>query len=46
MPNKKFVEYARPLIEGEVPAPTLGGLPVFAQLELKTIAPKLPPRKK
>ena len=30
MPNEKFIEYARPLIEGEVKVPTEGGLPKFA----------------
>ena len=28
-PNEKFVEYARPLIEGEVKVPTEGGLPLL-----------------
>src|SRR6476646_5617455 len=31
LPNEKFVEYARPLIEGEVRVPMENGLPVFAQ---------------
>jgi 6-phosphofructokinase 1 len=44
LPNDKFVEYARPLIEGEVKVPMENGLPVFAQLEKKRIATKLPPR--
>ncbi|MBC8097570.1 MAG: 6-phosphofructokinase, partial [Akkermansiaceae bacterium] len=33
MPNEKFVEYARPLIEGEVKVPTEGGLPKYVTLE-------------
>jgi 6-phosphofructokinase 1 len=44
-PNEKFVEYARPLIEGEVRVPTEGGLPQFSVLEKHRIATKLPPRK-
>jgi 6-phosphofructokinase 1 len=32
MPNEKFLEYATPLIEGEVRPPMNGGLPVFAKL--------------
>ena len=43
-PNEKFVEYARPLIEGEVKVPTEGGLPKFAVLEKKRLAQKLPAR--
>jgi len=44
MPNEKFVQYARPLIEGEVKVPTEGGLPKFAVLQNKTLPCKLPPR--
>lgn len=44
MPNEKFVEYARPLIEGEVKVPTEGGLPKFVTLEKVRIEKKLPPR--
>ncbi len=43
-PNEKFVEYARPLIEGEVKVPTQGGLPLFAVLPKRRLACKLPPR--
>jgi 6-phosphofructokinase 1 len=43
-PNEKFVEYARPLIEGEVKVPTSGGLPKFAVLAKKRVAAKLKPR--
>lgn len=44
MPNEKFVEYARPLIEGEVKFPTEGGLPKYAVLEKSKVEKKLPPR--
>jgi len=44
LPNDKFVEYARPLIEGEVKAPTEGGLPKYVTLDKvrleKTLAPR------
>lgn len=44
MPNEKFIEYARPLIEGEVKVPTENGLPRFAVLEKVRLEKKLPPR--
>lgn len=44
LPNEKFIEYARPLIEGEVKVPMEGGLPKFAQFEKVRVAKKLPPR--
>jgi 6-phosphofructokinase 1 len=44
LPNEKFVEYARPLIAGEVQVPTEGGLPKFVSLEKVVIEKKLPPR--
>jgi 6-phosphofructokinase 1 len=44
MPNEKFVEYARPLVEGEVKVPTEGGLPRFAELLKVRVEKKLPPR--
>ena len=44
LPNEKFVEYARPLIEGEVKVPMEGGLPKFVQLEKVRIEKKLAPR--
>jgi 6-phosphofructokinase 1 len=44
MPNQKFIDYARPLIEGEVKVPTSGGLPKFACLQNKQVPCKLPPR--
>jgi 6-phosphofructokinase 1 len=43
-PNEKFVEYARPLIEGEVKVPTEGGLPKFAVFAKRRLPCKLPPR--
>jgi 6-phosphofructokinase 1 len=43
-PNEKFVEYARPLIEGEVKVPAQGGLPLFAVLPKRRLPCKLPPR--
>jgi ATP-dependent phosphofructokinase / diphosphate-dependent phosphofructokinase len=44
MPNEKFVEYARPLIEGEVRAPIEGGLPKYVTLEKSMVEKKLAPR--
>lgn len=44
MPNEKFIEYARPLIEGEVKVPMEGGLPKFVALEKNKLEKKLPPR--
>jgi len=44
LPNEKFVEYARPLIEGEVRAPMEGGLPKYVTLEKVRVEKKLPPR--
>ncbi|MGZ4962236.1 MAG: 6-phosphofructokinase [Limisphaerales bacterium] len=41
LPNEKFVEYARPLIDGEVKVPMENGLPVFAVLDKKRIERKL-----
>lgn len=44
MPNERFAEYARPLIEGEVRGPMDAGLPRYVTLD-KTRVPKvLPPR--
>jgi 6-phosphofructokinase 1 len=45
MPNEKFIQYARPLIIGEVKVPTQGGLPKFAVLQRHRVPQKLPPRK-
>jgi 6-phosphofructokinase 1 len=44
LPNEKFVEYARPLIEGEVKVPIEGGLPRFIVLEKVRVEKKLPPQ--
>ncbi len=44
LPNDKFVEYARPLIEGEVRAPTEGGLPKYVTLEKSRVEKRLAPR--
>jgi 6-phosphofructokinase len=44
LPNEKFVQYARPLIEGEVKFPIEGGLPKFVTLEKARIDKVLPPR--
>ncbi len=43
-PNEKFIEYARPLIEGEVKVPMEGGLPRFAELAKSAVEKKLPAR--
>ena len=44
LPNEKFVEYGRPLIEGEVRFPIEGGLPKYVALEANRVEKKLPPR--
>jgi 6-phosphofructokinase 1 len=44
LPNEKFAEYARPLIEGEVKVPIEGGLPRFVALEKSKVEKKLPAR--
>jgi len=44
LPNEKFVEYARPLIEGEVRLLMEGGLPKFTVLEKNRVDKVLPPR--
>jgi 6-phosphofructokinase 1 len=44
LPNEKFVEYIKPLIEGEVKVPTEGGLPKYVQLEKVAVEKKLAPR--
>jgi len=43
-PNEKFLEYARPLIEGEVKVTIEGGLPRFVELLKARVEKKLPPR--
>ena len=44
LPNEKFIEYARPLIEGEVKFPIEGGLPKYVTLEKAKIEKKLQAR--
>ena len=44
LPNEKFIEYARPLIEGEVKVPTEGGLPKYVELDKVRLEKLLPPR--
>jgi 6-phosphofructokinase 1 len=44
LPNEKFVEYARPLIEGEVRFPVESGLPKYVVLEKSKVERKLPAR--
>ena len=44
LPSEKFVEYARPLIEGEVKFPVENGLPKYVTLEANKVEKKLAPR--
>jgi 6-phosphofructokinase 1 len=44
LPNEKFIEYAAPLVQGELKLPMEGGLPKFAVLEKAPVEKKLPPR--
>lgn len=44
MANEQFIEYAAPLIEGEVVAPMDSGLPKYVVLEGSPVEAKLPPR--
>lgn len=44
LPNEKFIEYAQPLIAGELHVPEDGGLPRFAVLEKVRIEKKLTAR--
>ena len=44
MANEKFIEYAAPLIEGEVRAPMEAGLPKYVVLEASPVEKKLAPR--
>jgi 6-phosphofructokinase len=44
LPNEKFIEYARPLIEGESRPPIDGGLPKYITLEAVPVEKKLFPR--
>jgi 6-phosphofructokinase 1 len=44
LPNEHFIQYARPLIEGELCLPDEGGLPKFVVLEKAHVEKKLPAR--
>src|SRR5438477_4406015 len=44
LPNEKFIEYAHPLIEGELHLPDEGGLPKFVVLAKVPIEKQLTPR--
>jgi ATP-dependent phosphofructokinase / diphosphate-dependent phosphofructokinase len=44
MPNKLFVDYARPLIEGQVEVPVEDGLPKYVTLDKHRVEKLLPPR--
>jgi 6-phosphofructokinase 1 len=44
LPNERFIEYAAPLIEGELKVPTEGGLPKYVTLEKSKVEKKLEPR--
>lgn len=46
LPNQKFIDYARPLIQGQNAVPTEDGLPLFAKLAKFPVAKKLPNRAK
>jgi 6-phosphofructokinase 1 len=44
LPNQKFIDYAAPLIEGEVKVPFENGLPKYVALEKTRVEKKLSPR--
>jgi 6-phosphofructokinase 1 len=44
LPNEKFIEYARPLVEGEVHPLMDGGIPRYIVLEKQRVEKKLPAR--
>ena len=44
LPNEKFIEYSRPLIQGEVQVPIEGGLPKYVNLEKSLVEKKLAPQ--
>ena len=44
LPNERFIEYAQPLVEGELHLPMEGGLPKYAVLDKSRVEKKLPPR--
>jgi 6-phosphofructokinase 1 len=43
-PNQKFIDYCRPLIEGEVKVPFEGGIPRYVVLDKVRVDKVLPPR--
>jgi ATP-dependent phosphofructokinase / diphosphate-dependent phosphofructokinase len=43
LPNEKFIEYARPLIEGEVKLNMVGGVPKYVTLDRSRVEKKLTP---
>lgn len=44
LPNDKFIDYVRPLVEGEVKVPSEGGLPKYVSLDKSPVEKKLPAR--
>lgn len=44
LPNEKFIEYAAPLVAGELKLPTEGGLPKYVVLDKVRVEKKLAPR--
>jgi ATP-dependent phosphofructokinase / diphosphate-dependent phosphofructokinase len=44
LPNEKFIDYVRPLIEGEVKPPIENGLPKYVTLEKSRVEKTLAPR--
>ncbi|MFO1459253.1 MAG: 6-phosphofructokinase [Verrucomicrobiota bacterium] len=44
MPNEKFVEYASPLVQGEMKPPMVNGLPQYVVLGRSLVEKKLPAR--
>lgn len=44
LPNEKFIEYASPLVDGELHLPMEGGLPKFVSLQKCLVDKKLPTR--
>ena len=44
MPNEKFIQYARPLIQGEVKVPVEGGVPKYVVLGRSPVEKKLAPQ--
>ena len=42
-PAQEFIDYARPLIEGEVEVPIEGGVPLFMRFEKKWLPTKCGP---